>query len=94
MVPKTRGIEPRDTNLYDLLPKAINIFAPNEWSYFIVNRSDADDDERVNEFQSDIRNRNIVVRRMIASKCLETRRGALGVRSNFERHYREPATVR
>ena len=66
MVPKARGIEPKDTNLYDLLPKAINIFAPNEWSYFIVNRSDADDDERVNEFQTDIRNKNINVRRMIA----------------------------
>ena len=71
MVPKTRGVDPRDTTLYDLLPKAINIFAPSEWSYFIVNRSGTDDDDRVNEFQSDIRNKNIDVRRMIVLDALK-----------------------
>jgi len=71
MVPKTRGVDARDTNLYDLLPKAIDIFAPSEWSYFIVNRSEEDSDERVEEFQGDIRNRNIAVRRMTTLNALK-----------------------
>ena len=78
MVPKTRGVDPKDTNLYDLLPKAINIFAPKEWSYFIVNRSDTDDDERVKEFQSDIQNKNIDVRRMVALNALKQEEVLLG----------------
>ena len=71
MVPKTRGVDARDTNLYDLLPKAIDIFAPSEWSYFIVNRSEEDSDDRVAEFQADIRNRNIAVRRMTTLNALK-----------------------
>lgn len=71
MKPKVAGVDPKDTNLYGLLPKAINIFAPSEWSYFIVNRTDTDTDEQINEFLSDIQNKHIKVRRTIALNALK-----------------------
>lgn len=36
--PKGGIATPEDTQLYDLLPKAVNEFEPKNWSYFIVNR--------------------------------------------------------
>jgi hypothetical protein len=51
--PKGGIATPEDTQLYDLLPKAVNEFAPREWSYFIVNRDGTENETK--SFEAQIR---------------------------------------
>lgn len=49
--PKGGIATPEDTQLYDLLPKAVNEFEPKSWSYFIVNRDGTENETRSFEGQ-------------------------------------------
>lgn len=49
--PKGGIATPEDTQLYDLLPKAVNELEPKNWSYFIVNRDGTDNETKSFEGQ-------------------------------------------
>lgn len=49
--PKGGIATPEDTQLYDLLPKAVNEFEPKDWSYFIVNRDGTENETKSFEAQ-------------------------------------------
>jgi len=49
--PKGGVATPEDTQLYDLLPKAVGEFEPKDWSYFIVNRDGTDNETKSFEHQ-------------------------------------------
>jgi hypothetical protein len=60
--PKGGIATPEDTQLYDLLPKAVNEFEPSSWSYFIVNRDGTENETK--SFESQIQQK-IQCRRFI-----------------------------
>lgn len=49
--PKGGIATPEDTQLYDLLPKAVGEFDPKDWSHFIVNRDGSDNETKSFEEQ-------------------------------------------
>ena len=49
--PKGGIATPEDTQLYDLLPKAVHEFEPKSWSYFIVNRDGTENETKSFEGQ-------------------------------------------
>ena len=53
--PKGGIAAPEDTQLYDLLPKAVNEFDPKDWSYFIVNRDGSENETK--SFENQIQQR-------------------------------------
>ena len=51
--PKGGIATPEDTQLYDLLPKAVSELDPKDWSYFIVNRDGSENETK--SFESQIK---------------------------------------
>jgi hypothetical protein len=65
LVPDGGIVKTEDTQLYDLIPKAIPEFSPKDWSYFIINRKDSDNDSSVNYFEKQLIESAIKVRKII-----------------------------
>jgi len=63
-------VTPEDTQLYDLLKSAIPEFPPNEWSHFLVNRSDEEPNVAAH-FKNQIIEKGIRTRRLIELDCRE-----------------------
>jgi len=64
-VPNGGIVKPEDTQLFDLIPKAIPELPPKDWSYYIVNRKDHGENEKeLAAFQNNI-SEKIITRRLI-----------------------------
>ncbi|MDR2117721.1 MAG: dynamin family protein [Planctomycetaceae bacterium] len=65
LVPDGGIVKPEDTQLYDLIPKAIPEFSPKDWSHFIINRKNSDENSSINYFEEQLKASAINVRRII-----------------------------
>ncbi|MDR3109245.1 MAG: GTPase domain-containing protein [Planctomycetaceae bacterium] len=70
-VPNGGIVAPTDTQLYDLIPKAIPELSPKDWSHFIINRKDTDTDDSVKYFEKQLSESTIKVRRTITLNAVK-----------------------
>jgi GTPase Era involved in 16S rRNA processing len=64
-VPDGGIVKPEDTEIYDLIYKAIPEFSPKDWSYFIINKKESDKDNSIAYFENQLKESEVRVRRII-----------------------------